>query len=310
MNLMLPTARRKDGEKQPCIKIWKFDLRIPFVHYEWEIPEMIQACVVFMTGSAATAYLQDLFGFTFEMALSIVFVHELQYMSTTPRRPLIGGWITPAVPLITAFLLNFEGPDRMYALVGLELILGLMYVILGVTGIATKIIDICPQSLKAGILIGSGFAACCGQYSFKALEDGGPASSNIPFPGPVAVRWVCSCCFSNGFGKVKFGSKSKLIKLITKAGFVPAIIVAGVIAMIIGECDLPDFSTVTSFWFNPFPGLQWVWNNFSILGIGIPPAHDIFAAGPAHGDYVLRHCIRRHRGRHGLPGGYQTVPRG
>ena len=70
MNLMLPTARRKDGEKQPCIKIWKFDLRIPFVHYEWEIPEMIQACVVFMTGSAATAYLQDLFGFTFEMALS------------------------------------------------------------------------------------------------------------------------------------------------------------------------------------------------------------------------------------------------
>ena len=83
----------------------------------------------------------------------------------------------------------------MYALVGLELILGLMYVILGVTGIATKIIDICPQSLKAGILIGSGFAACCGQYGFKALEGGGPASSNIPFPGPLAVRWVCSCCF-------------------------------------------------------------------------------------------------------------------
>ncbi len=54
MNLMLPSARRKDGEKQPCIKIWKFDLRIPFIHYEWEIPEMIQACVVFMTGSAET----------------------------------------------------------------------------------------------------------------------------------------------------------------------------------------------------------------------------------------------------------------
>ena len=51
MNLMLPSARRKDGEKQPCIKIWKFDLRIPFVHYEWEIPEMVQALVVFMTGS-------------------------------------------------------------------------------------------------------------------------------------------------------------------------------------------------------------------------------------------------------------------
>ena len=96
MNLMLPSARRKEGAKQPCIKIWKFDLRIPFVHYEWEIPEMIQACVVFMTGSAATAYLQDLFGFTFEMALSIVFVHELLYMvNNTLGDPLIGGWILP-----------------------------------------------------------------------------------------------------------------------------------------------------------------------------------------------------------------------
>ena len=142
MNLMLPSARRKDGAKQPCIKIWKFDLRIPFVHYEWEIPEMIQACVVFMTGSAATAYLQDLFGFTFEMALSIVFVHELLYMvNNTLGDPLIGGWITPAVPLITAFLLNFEGIARMHALVGMELLLGLIYVILGATGIATKIMD-------------------------------------------------------------------------------------------------------------------------------------------------------------------------
>ena len=43
MNLMLPSARRQEGGKQPCIKVWKFDIRIPFVHYEWEIPEMIQA---------------------------------------------------------------------------------------------------------------------------------------------------------------------------------------------------------------------------------------------------------------------------
>lgn len=134
MNLMLPSARRKDGEKQPCITVGKIDIRIPFVHYEWEIPEMIQACVVFLTGTAATQYLQDLFGFTFEMALSIVFVHELLYMvNNTMGDPLIGGWITPAVPLITTFLLNFEGTDRMYALVGMELILGIMYVVLGIT---------------------------------------------------------------------------------------------------------------------------------------------------------------------------------
>lgn len=270
MNLMLPSARRKDGEKQPCIKIWKFDLRIPFVHYEWEIPEMIQACVVFMTGSAATAYLQDLFGFTFEMALSIVFVHELLYMvNNTLGDPLIGGWITPAVPLITAFLLNFEGVDRMYALTSMELVLGLMYVVLGITGIATKLVDICPQSLKGGILIGAGFAACCGQYGFKSLEAGGKGFFMYP------VSWSIGCCFgifllfSQGFGKLKFNSKNKFIHLLTKAGFVPSIILGGIIAWSIGECPLPDFSTVESFWFNPIPGLTWVWQNFSIVGIGV-----------------------------------------
>ena len=114
--------------------------------------------------------------------------------STTPwGDPLIGGWITPAVPLITTFLLNFEGTDRMYALVGIELILGLMYVILGLTGIATKIIDICPQSLKGGILIGSGFAACCGTYGFTSVADGGRGFFATPSPGPSVWPWVCSC---------------------------------------------------------------------------------------------------------------------
>lgn len=270
MQLMLPSARRQEGGKQPCIKIWKFDLRIPFVHYEWEIPEMIQACVVFMTGSAATAYLQDLFGLTFEMALSIVFVHELLYMvNNTLGDPLIGGWITPAVPLITAFLLNFEGVERVMALTSMELVLGLMYVILGVTGIATKLIDICPQSLKAGILIGSGFAACCGAYGFKAVAAGGKGFFMYPISWSIGCTLGLFLLFSNGFGKVKFNSNNKFIKLLTKAGFVPAIIVAGVIAMAIGECPLPDFSTVDSFWFNPIPGLMWVAGNFSILGTGV-----------------------------------------
>ena len=185
---------------------------------------------------------------------------------------MIGGWITPAVPLITAFLLNYEpGPDRAYALVGMELILGLMYVIFGVTGIATKLVDLCPQSLKAGILIGSGFAACAGSYGFRSLADGGKGFFMYPISWSIGIALGLFLLFSNGFGKVKFSSKNRAIKLLTKAGFVPAIIVAGIIAMAIGECELPDFSDVHAFWFNPIPGLMWVWQNFSIVGIGLPP---------------------------------------
>lgn len=184
--------------------------------------------------------------------------------------PLIGGWITPAVPLITTFLLNFEGTDRMYALVGMELILGLMYVILGITGIATKIIDICPQCLKGGILIGSGFAACCGTYGFTSVADGGRGFFAYPISWSIGVALGLFLLFANGFGKVKFHSKNKVIGVINKAGFVPAVIVAGVIGMVIGELDIPDMAGITSFWFNPLPGLQWVWQNFSIMGIGLP----------------------------------------
>ena len=157
----------------------------------------------------------------------------------------------------------------MQALTSMELVLGLMYVILGVTGIATKLIDICPQSLKAGILIGAGFAACVGPYGFKAVDAGGKGFFLYPISWSIGCTLGLFLLFSNGFGKVKFGSKNKFIKLLTKAGFVPSIILSGIIAMIIGEVDLPDFSTATSFWFNPIPGLTWVWGNFSILGTGI-----------------------------------------
>ena len=155
-----------------------------------------------------------------------------------------------------------------------------MYVILGITGIATKIIDICPQSLKGGILIGSGFAACCGTYGFTSVADGGRGFFAYPISWSIGVALGLFLLFANGFGKVKFHSKNKVIGVINKAGFVPAVIVAGVIGMVIGELDIPDMAGITSFWFNPLPGLQWVWQNFSIMGIGLPPADILLRALP------------------------------
>ena len=80
-------------------------------------------------------------------------------------------------------------------------------------------------------MIGSGFAACVGPYGFKALDAGGKGFFMYP------VSWSIGCCFglcllfSNGFAKVKFGSKNPFIKLVTKAGFVPSIILGGIIAL-------------------------------------------------------------------------------
>ena len=80
MAIMTKTAHREDGAEQPAVKLGMFRLRLPFIHAPWEIPEMIQAMVVFVTGVSAVAYLQDIFGLEFSVALSIICIHELLYV--------------------------------------------------------------------------------------------------------------------------------------------------------------------------------------------------------------------------------------
>lgn len=280
---MQSLKKRREGEIQPYISLFKglFHLRLPFVHWEWEFPEMIQAIVVFMTGAAATAYLQDIFGFSFELALSIVIVHEGLYLvNNLLGDPLIGGWITPAVPLITAFLIQYDGTDRIYALLSIELCLGVMYVVFGLTGIAGKLVNFCPMSIKAGILIGAGFAACTGKYGFMSVENEGLGFYHNPISWTIGVLLSLFLLFSYGFGDLKFVTKSKFVKLLSKAGFVPAIVIAAIIGMAVGEIALPNLSNINGFFFNPLPGLKWVSQNFSILGVGLPPLDILISALP------------------------------
>lgn len=278
--MTLPSVKRKLGQEQPYLSLGLFKLRLPFIHWEWEYPEMLQALVVFVTGTAAITYLQDLFGLSFEVALSIVIVHEALYLlNNLLGDPLIGGWITPAIPLIMIYLLTFSGSDRIWALLSLELILGILFITLGLTGLAAKLVNLCPRSLKAGILVGSSFAACLGKYGFMSLEQGGAGFWANPISFSIGVLLALYLLFSYGFGKLRFTSSNKIVRLLTKAGFVPALLIASMVGMAVGEIHVPslDFSHV---FFNPFPGLQWVAHNFSLIGMGFPPLHIFVSAIP------------------------------
>lgn len=280
---MQPIKKRLDGEEQPYINLFHgfFKVRFPIIHWEWEFPEMLQALIVFMTGVAATVYLQDMFGFSFELALSIVIVHEALYLvNNILGDPLIGGWITPAIPLIIAFLTQYEGTDRIYALLSIEFCLAVMFLVFGITGIAAKIVNYCPVSIKGGILLGAGFAACTGKYGFMSLEAGGRGFFLNPVSWSIGVLLSLFLLFSYGFGGIKFKTQNKFIKFISKAGFVPGVIVAAIIGMMVGEIALPDLSKINGIIFNPLPGLNWSIHNFSILGVGFPPAHILVEAIP------------------------------
>ena len=280
MAIMTKSARREDGAEQPSVKAGMFRLRLPFIHAPWEIPEMIQAMVVFVTGVSAVAYLQDIFGLDFKIALAIVTVHELLYcFQNILGDPIVGGWITPALPLVTTWLLTFnDSTERIQALIMLQLILGLLYLVLGVTGLAGKLVSKVPVSVKAGILIGAGFSAVIGKYGFASAENGGLGFYGSPISFSVGVLAALFLLFSIGFSRMKNLPGHKFLKFLGKCGFVPALLLAYVVGILCGEIGTPVNVLSDGIIFNPFPGLKYVLQNFCLVGVGFPGWHVISSA--------------------------------
>lgn len=280
---MLPSAKRKkDGDEQPGIKMGMFNLRIPFVHAPFEVPEAIQALVVFVVGVSAIAYMEDIFGLPFAVALAVVCVHEtLEVFYGMLGEPTISGWITPAIPLITTWILGFGTmQDKIQALVSLQIILGLFFIVFGLTGIATKLVTWVPTSIKAGILIGAGISAITGKYGFMSLDKGGAGIFKYPISWTVGILIALFLLYSSGFSKIKLDKDNGLIKLLAKAGFVPALFIAYLVGVLVGELPLPTFDLSQGIFFNPIPGLKEGFSTFSLFAFGFPPMRIILSALP------------------------------
>lgn len=122
---------------------------------------------MFVTALGIIQVMKDVFNMPFELALIIVCFHELVYccLHRLLGDPLVPGWITPALPLVIAFLMKFSfGVERIQALIALHVLLGILYVILGSTGLAKKLIQITSKEIQLGILLGTGVSARIGTY--------------------------------------------------------------------------------------------------------------------------------------------------
>ena len=147
---------RKYGEEQPYWKAGIFKIRLPFVHYKWSVPEMVQAVFMCATCLGAIPVLQEVLGVSYGVALSMVIINGFFYnLHVLLGDPVVPGWITPAIPIITAFLTDgYEmGPERTQALIAMQLILGLIFLVFGITGIGGKMVHLVPNSVKALSLI-------------------------------------------------------------------------------------------------------------------------------------------------------------
>ncbi|MCI2106074.1 MAG: hypothetical protein LKK00_05060 [Intestinimonas sp.] len=254
-------AKRPYGAEQPYIPAGIFKIRLPGIHYKWSFPEMGQALLMCATCLGAIPVLTEVLGVSYELALSMVIINGFGYtLHVLLGDPVVPGWITPAVPLVIAFLTNYQiGPDRTQTMIALQFEVGLIFLFFGITGLGSKIVHIVPNSVKAGILLGGGIAAVLGE-----MKAGGRFAT---YPISVAVGTAIAffCLFSPQFSFVR--SHSKFWNAIGKYGMLPAILVAVILGPIVGELPWPQIEIGSVIMIPDFAGL---FRTLSPFGIGWP----------------------------------------
>nr|WP_225321720.1 hypothetical protein [Psychrobacillus sp. AK 1817] len=152
---------RKYGEESPYIPAGPFKIRLPFIHYRFEWPDYVQGLLMCAVDLSAIPLLIELLGMPFEVAMAIVLLNGIFYLlHHLLGDPAVPGWITPAIPLIMLYCQQFpEGAERVHALIAFQMTLGILSLLLGASGLASKVVKLIPPAIKSGVILGAGFAA-------------------------------------------------------------------------------------------------------------------------------------------------------
>lgn len=253
--------RNADGEV-PYWKAGPFKVRLPFVHYRFEIPDFVQGLLMCSVCLSATSLLTENLGMSFDVALAIVVLNGFFYLfHTLLGDPVVPGWITPAIPLLTAYCLQFEeGAERMQALIAFEITLGVLAIFLGVTHLAGKLVKLIPPAIKSGIILGAGISAVYSIFNDESKWQAAPITTTICLI--VAIFFLYSKMFQ------KLANKYKIFKLISNLGILPCIIVAVILGPLTGETSVPVFDSLIS-----RPAFRELWSEWTAFGaIGWPSA--------------------------------------
>ena len=284
---------REYGGEQAYWPAGPFKIRLLFIHYAWSFPEMFQALFMCATCLGAIPVLTEVLGVSYEVALSMVIINGFFYtLHVLLGDPVVPGWVTPAIPLITAFLTNgyVMGPERTQALIAVQMCLGLIFLVFGITGLGGKMVKVVPNSVKAGVLMGGGIAAVLGEFKATGRFDKYPISITIG----IIVAYFC--LFSPIWADMR--RKNKLIDSIGKFGMLPAILIGVVVGPLAGEFAIPH----VQWWpLIKVPDFADIWNQLSPFAIGWPSMKVWAAAIPvaivtyiiAFGDFVTSEALIR-----------------
>ena len=300
-----PLKKRELGGVQPHIKVGPFNIRLPLIHHEWSWTEMAAAMFLGVAClGAGTATTMSTFGLddaaniaalgltengAFLMSLTFGIMNAIcYYLPSLLGDPVVPGWITPALPLTLNFLNGWELPnyatgnvDRIYAMIALQMLVALFFLVMGATGLGRMLVNAVPNSIKAGIVLGAGVTAAVNVFSARMPK--------APITVVIAVLLSYFFLFNPTFARA--AKKNKWLNLLRNQGVVPAQIFAIVLApFLIGEIAVPQIQ-----WgITPF-SIGFVLEHFTIFGLGLPAASFYLAAIPmaftvyiiAFSDFVL-----------------------
>ncbi|MED3570755.1 hypothetical protein [Cytobacillus praedii] len=260
--------KRKDGSEQPSM-LGPLKLRLPFLHYKLEYPDWIQGAILCVVPMGITAVMMDVLGIPFELAIAFVVINNFLYLLHTHfGDPSIAGWITAGIPLYVGFLVGFpEGEARILALIALQLTVALIFLLMGLFKGADILVKRLPTSLKAGILLGAGFAAIYGEFS---------ANGRV-WTMPVTILVGAAFGFFMMFSKTAAPLREKysFFRYVAQFGIAIPFAISYVFGLVIGEVAAPSISWSLV----PIP-IGEIIANYSIFGVGFPPFEYFLKALP------------------------------
>jgi len=280
-------VKRKHGEEHPYWPAGPFKIRLPLIHYRWEWPETVQALIMFVVAMAMIPLLEKYLGLPYDVALAYVVICGIGFMLPNLLGvPYVPGWITPAIPVVVLYLKDYEpGPEAIQALVGLQLMVTLIFFILGITRLGSKLVNMFPDSIKGGILLGAGIAAITGEISDGGRLANTPVSLILGF---AVTAWVL---FSLSFRD--WVDEHRWARIIASYGMVPGSIVAMLIGWGVGEYPLPTVEFGISSpnfadWWDYLP-FTVGWPTLEMLWLAIPTA--VIAYIIAFGDIIVGQAL-------------------
>ena len=247
------------------LKWGPFTLRIPFIHTKLRAGEFFQGLVI----SGATAFgavpIAMGLGLTFEEAVALSFVAG-SLVASGPiifGEPMAPGWVTPAIPIVLAAFAargQFNGVyqvETFQFMAAMCIEFTLLLFVLGITGWGRKLIELIPNGLKAGVILGAALAAF-----YQVFVTDMDKLMLQPISMTVAIALCVITTFSDPF-KV-LAEKNSFFKRVSSLGLLPGFVLAAFVAFIFNEVSF-DIE-----WGFKIPDVVSLFNRTSPLAIGLP----------------------------------------